>query len=171
MIDAQLEFIFQMDENFQTLEDLRGANTSAMDKPLMVTVVATAAVTEWKKGSVTRNLQKFVVVDANNTDTAPMLAISYAPTEDISRDNILILEAYLYRMSEDKLVLTNKTKVDLGPIDTTRARAVQGQAEALLYPSAETVSISTARTSPAKRTLSVEGQVVKVSNLCKLVIQ
>ena len=70
-----------------------------------------------------------------------MLAITNAPMEDIEKDSVVVLEHYLYRKAEDSLVLTSKTKLDLGTIHTTRGASLQEEAKALLFPSAELVSI------------------------------
>ena len=83
------------------------------------------------------------------------------PTEGID-DSVIVLEHYLYRKSQDLLVLTSKTKLDLGPIDATRGASLQEEAKALLFPSAELVSISEARRSPIKRKISIEGTILKV---------
>lgn len=66
------------------------------------------------------------------------------------KNNVIVLEMYLYRRTEDKLVLTNKTKVDLGHIDSARAAEFEEEAEQLLNPAAETVSITEARPRPPK---------------------
>lgn len=79
----------QPETNFNRLTDLRAGKP--LDKPLTITVIATGPVSAWKRGSMERTLQKFVVVDTEGV-TAPMLALTYAPTEeqcDCSR-NVLV---------------------------------------------------------------------------------
>ena len=93
---------------FHSLKNIRAGKP--LNLPLKVTVIATGAVTQWKKGSQERTLQKFVVVDTTDRAAPPMLAITYAPTDDVEKDGVLILEQYLYRKSEDLLVLTPQNK-------------------------------------------------------------
>ena len=163
LLDAVLDAETEEENGFHSLKGIRA--DKPINLPLKITVIATGAVTQWKKGNQERSLQKFVVVDTTDMATPPMLAITYAPTDDIEKDSVLVLEQYMYRKSEDLLILTSKTKIDLGPMDSTSSAALQDQAKALLYPSAELVTISVARTLPVKRKISIEGTVIKVSIL------
>ena len=163
LLDSVLAEEETVESGFNSLKNMRGGKP--LDLPLKVTIIATGAVSQWKKGAEERSLQKFVVVDTTDFTAPPMLAISYAPTEDIEKDSVIVLEHYIYRKAEDSLVLTSKTKLDLGTIDVTRGAGLQEEAKALLFPSAELVSISEARTSPVKRKLTIEGTVLKVSNI------